>query len=147
MKLENDLRLSVDVIELNAWKEDSLADREELDQKCSSSIFSWSLDSRGTFTEEERLKDEDECEPSFGVGESRYKGVSPALNSHRSPEKDANHMTSEDQSQCQKKKRQKKKDMRKPKLSLKKRTAKSGLTRAATTVKNKDRRKRRKLGE
>ncbi|CAM4663769.1 unnamed protein product [Leuciscus chuanchicus] len=137
--------------ELNAWKEDSLADREDLDQKCSSSIFSWSLDSgsvRGTFTGEERLKEEgeDECEPSFGVGESRYKGVSPALNSHRSPEKDANHMTSEDQSQRQKKKRQKKKDMRKPKLSLKKRTAKSSLTRAATTVKNKDRRKRRKLG-
>lgn len=136
--------------ELNAWKEDSLADREDLDQKCSSSIFSWSLDSgsvRGTFTEEERLKDEDECEPSFGVGESRYKGVSPALNSHRSPEKDANHMTSEYQSQRQKKKRQKKNDMRKPKLSLKKRTVKSSLTRAATTVKNKDRRKRRKLGE
>lgn len=137
--------------ELNAWKEDSLADRDDLDQKCSSSIFSWSLDSgsvRGTFTEEERLKeeDEDECEPSFGVGESRYKGVSPALNSHRSPEKDANHMTCEDQSPRQRKKRPRKKDMRKPKLSLKKRAAKSSLTRATTTVKKKDRRKRRKLG-
>ncbi|XP_077091565.1 putative bromodomain-containing protein 10 isoform X2 [Siphateles boraxobius] len=117
--------------EPNAWKEESLADGEDLGQKCSSSIFSWSLDSgsaRGTFTEEERLKDEGE--PSFGVGESRYKGVSHA-----------NHMTCEDQSP-----RQKKKDMKKPKLSLKRRTAKSSLTRAATAVKKRDRRKRRKLG-
>ncbi|XP_039519895.1 uncharacterized protein KIAA2026-like isoform X2 [Pimephales promelas] len=137
--------------ELNAWKEDSLADGEDPDQKCSSSFFSWSLDSgsvRGAFTEEERLKEEDEdvCEPSFGVGESLYNGVASALNSHRSPEKDANHMTCEDQSQLQKKKRQRKKDLKKPKLSLKKRTAKSSMTRAATAVKKKDQRKRRKLG-
>ncbi|KAK7131707.1 hypothetical protein R3I94_016741 [Phoxinus phoxinus] len=147
----SEVKLETHVMEeLSAWKEDSLSAREDPGQTCSSSIFSWSLDSgsaRGAFTEDERLKEEeDECEPSFGVGESRYKGVSPALNSHRSPEKDANHMTSEDQSQRQKKKRQKKRDMKKPKLSLKKRTAKSSLTRAATTAKKKDRRKRRKPG-
>lgn len=176
--------------DLNSWslKEDSLADREDPDQKCSSSVLSWcredSPDSRGTFTEEGRLKEEEEdesdCEPCFRVGESCYKGVSPALNTHRSPKKDVNHMTSEDQSPCgapqesprlwtepirpgitrlrqddaQKKKRQKKKERklgvkkaRTSKLSLKKRTAKSSLQRAATAMKRKDKRKRRRLGD
>lgn len=179
MKVEDE---SLRRTELNAWslKEDSLADREDLDLKCSSSVLSWgredSLDSgsiRGKFTEEGRLKEEDEdapdCEPCFRVGESCYKGVSPALNSHRSPKKDANHMTSEDQSPCpdgcgaprlwteparlrrddaQKKNRQKKKDIRKSKtskLSLKKRTAKRSLQRAAAAMKKKDQRKRRRL--
>lgn len=180
--------------DLNTWslKEDSLADREDPDQKCSSSVLSWcredSLDSgsmRGKFTEEGRLKEEEEdesdCEPCFRVGESCYKGVSPALNTHRSPKKDVNHMTSEDQSPCadccgasqesprlwtepirpgitrlhrddaqKKKKKERKLGMKKTrtsKLSLKKRTAKSSLQRAATAMKRKDKRKRRRLGE
>ncbi|XP_048021657.1 uncharacterized protein KIAA2026-like isoform X2 [Megalobrama amblycephala] len=179
--------------DLNTWslKEDLLADREDPDQKCSSSVLSWcredSLDSgsmRGKFTEEGRLKEEEEdesdSEPCFRVGESCYKGVSPALNTHRSPKKDVNHMTSEDQSPCadccgasqesprlwtepilpgitrlrrdnaqKKKKKERKLGMKKTrtsKLSLKKRTAKSSLQRAATAMKRKDKRKRRRLG-
>uniref|UniRef100_A0A673G949 Bromo domain-containing protein n=1 Tax=Sinocyclocheilus rhinocerous TaxID=307959 RepID=A0A673G949_9TELE len=111
-----------------------------------------------------------------------YKGVSPALNSHRSPRNDANHLSAEERSPCpdcsgasqesprfwtgntrlrrdesgptraQKKKRKKKKErkvgMKKTKtskLSLKNRTARSSLQRAAKNIKKKDKRKRHKL--
>ncbi|XP_067278915.1 uncharacterized bromodomain-containing protein 10-like [Pseudorasbora parva] len=158
------------------------------DHRCSSSVISWSRDEspdsgsiRGTFPVEGRLKEEEEeeeedesdCEPCFRVGESCYKGVSPAQN-----KKDANHMTCEDQSPggcgaAQDSPRlwadsaplhrdhapmghdstpllrdhaHKKKAMRKTsRLSLKKRTAKRRLQRA-TAMKKKDKRKRWKLG-
>uniref|UniRef100_A0A671RWA2 Bromo domain-containing protein n=1 Tax=Sinocyclocheilus anshuiensis TaxID=1608454 RepID=A0A671RWA2_9TELE len=178
----------------NTWdvKEDSLADGEDLDQKCSSGVPSWcredSLDSvsvRGQLTEDRRLEDEEsDCEPCFRVGDSCYKGVSPALNSHRSPRNDANHLSAEERSPCpdcsrasqesprfwtrntrlrrdesgptraQKKKRKKKKERKvgvkktkTSKLSLKNRTARSSLQRAAKNIKKKDKRKRHKLGK
>ncbi|KAK2872207.1 hypothetical protein Q8A67_022104 [Cirrhinus molitorella] len=192
-------------MELNSWdvKEDSLSDGEDLDQKSLSGVPSWcredSLDAisvRGKLTEDKRLKKEEDDESDyFRVGNSCYKGVSPALNSHRSPKNDQNHLMAEDQSHCpdcsgasqesphlcsrcrvwtepirpeitrlhqdhsqttlaQKKRRKKKKDrkfgMKKTKaskLSLKNRTAKSSLQRAAKNIKNKDKRKRRKLGK
>ncbi len=92
--------------EPNTW--DSLADEEDLDQKCSSGVPSWcredSLDSvsiRGKLTEDRRLKDEEsDCEPCFRVGDSCYKGVSPALNAHRSPRNDVNHLSAEERSPC-----------------------------------------------
>ncbi|XP_043090282.1 uncharacterized protein KIAA2026-like isoform X2 [Puntigrus tetrazona] len=119
MEFEKDLCVSADEVkveeesssrtELNTWevKEDSLADGEDLDQKCSSGAPSWcredSLDSvsvRGQLTEDKRLKDEEdeECdgEPCFRVGDSCYKGVSPALNTHRSPRCEVNHSSAED---------------------------------------------------
>ncbi|XP_073680976.1 uncharacterized bromodomain-containing protein 10-like [Garra rufa] len=196
-------------MELNSWdiKEDSLADGEDLDQKCLSGVSSWcredSLDSvsvRGKFAADRRLKKEEEeesFEPCFRVGNSCYKGVSPALNSHRSPKNNENHLSSEDQSPCpdcsgasqesphlcsrcqvwnesirpgitrlrpddsettlaQKKKRKKMKDGRRNfgmkktkrcKLSLKNRTAKSSLKRAAKNIKKKDKRRRCRLGK
>uniref|UniRef100_A0A672KCL5 Bromo domain-containing protein n=1 Tax=Sinocyclocheilus grahami TaxID=75366 RepID=A0A672KCL5_SINGR len=178
----------------NTWdvKEDSLAEEEDLDQKCSSGVPSWcredSLDSvsvRGQLTEDRRLEDEEsDCEPCFRVGDSCYKGISPALNSHRSPRNDANHLSAEERSPCpdcsgasqesprfwtgstrlrrdesrptrvQKKKRKKKKESKvgvkktkTSKLSLKNRTARSSLQRAAKNIKKKDKRKRHKLGK
>lgn len=100
-------------MELNSWdvKEDSLADAEDLDQKSFSRVPSWcredSLDSvsvREKLTEDGRLKEEDDdesdCKPCFRVGDSCYKGVSPALNTHRSPKHDENHMSAEEGSPC-----------------------------------------------
>lgn len=179
--------------EPNTWdvKEDSLSDGEDLDQKCSSGVPSWcredSLDSvsvRGPSMEDRRLEDEEsDCEPCFRVGDSCYKGVSPALNSHRGPRIDANHLSAEERSPCpdcsgasqgspsfwtdpgntrlrrdesrptRAQKRKKKKKERKfgvkktSRLSLKKRTARSSLQRAAKTIKKKDKRKRHRLGE
>ncbi|KAL0150304.1 hypothetical protein M9458_054412 [Cirrhinus mrigala] len=122
-EFEKDLIVSVDEVkvedenssrmELNSWdvKEELLADGEDLDQKSFSGVPSWcredSLDSvsvRAKLTEDGRLKeeegDESDCEPCFRVGDSCYKGVSPALNTHRSPKHDENHMSAEERSPC-----------------------------------------------
>ncbi|XP_026108986.1 uncharacterized protein KIAA2026-like [Carassius auratus] len=169
--------------EPNTWdvREDSLADGEDLDQ-----TPSWcredSLDSvsvRGQSREDGRLRDEEsDSEPCFRVGDSCYKGVSPALNSHRSHRIEANHLSAEERSPCpdrsgasfwtdpgntrrdgsrttrvqksKKKKKERKFSMKKPKmskLSLKKRTARSSLQRAAQNIKKKDKRKRHRLGK
>uniref|UniRef100_A0A8C1CAN6 Bromo domain-containing protein n=1 Tax=Cyprinus carpio carpio TaxID=630221 RepID=A0A8C1CAN6_CYPCA len=178
--------------EPNTWdvKEDSLSDGEDLDQKCSSGVPSWcredSLDSvsvRGPSMEDRRLEDEEsDCEPCFRVGDSCYKGVSPALNSHRGPRIDANHLSAEERSPCpdcsgasqespsfwtdpgntrlrrdesrptraqkRKKKKERKFGVKKTsRLSLKKRTARSSLQRAAKTITKKDKRKRHRLGK
>ncbi|XP_051960866.1 uncharacterized protein KIAA2026-like [Xyrauchen texanus] len=113
VKLENDSSCNT---EPYAWgvNEDLLSDKEDLDQKCPSSVLLGckevsSESSRGIrekSTEEEHSKKEDEsdCEPWFRVGDSCYRGKSPAnsLISHtdKSPNKDMIHKTREEHSPC-----------------------------------------------
>ncbi|XP_051536856.1 uncharacterized protein KIAA2026-like isoform X2 [Myxocyprinus asiaticus] len=112
VKLDNDRSCKM---ELYAWgvNEDSLVDKEDLDQKRPSSVLLGCMEYspkslRGIqkSMEEEHLKEEDEsdCKPYFQVGDSCFKGKSPAnsLNSHtdKSPNKFTIHKTIEEHSPC-----------------------------------------------
>ncbi|XP_051533837.1 uncharacterized protein KIAA2026-like [Myxocyprinus asiaticus] len=113
VKLENDGSCKTEPCPWGV-NENLLSDKEDLDQKCPSSVLLGckevsSESSRGVrekSMEEERLKKEDEsdCEPWFRVGDSCYRGKSPAnsLMSHtdKSPYKDMIHKTSEKHTLC-----------------------------------------------
>ncbi|KAF4099038.1 hypothetical protein G5714_021068 [Onychostoma macrolepis] len=112
--------------EPNTWdvKEDSLADEEDLDQKCSSGVprgaekIPWTLDA--------------------GISESLDRKHTPATGQIRTD-------TSPEEEEEESKFGVKKTKTRK--LSLKNRTARSSLQRAAKNIKEKDKRKRHKLGK
>ncbi|XP_056301974.1 uncharacterized protein KIAA2026-like [Danio aesculapii] len=152
----------------SSWdiKEDSFSDGEDLDQKTSSILVSWCPEDSQCSSErfkEEKEEDEDECEPCFRVGENCYKGISPALNSHRTPDKDwdcsgalqefPHHFQPENtrlrkhestENTLKKKKRRKRtegrmKKSRTSKLSLKRRTARMSVQRAAHSLRRRRR--------
>lgn len=172
------LCVSADEVNSSSRTEPDTWDEEDLDHKCSSWCREDSLDSvsiRGKLTKDEE-DEESDGEPWFRVGDSCYKGVSSALNTHRSPRNDVNHSSAEERSPCanssgasqesqslgtentrlrrdesvptraQKKKKERKFSVKKTKtskLSLKNRTSRSSLQRAARNIKK----KRHKRGE
>ncbi len=163
-----DLCASADEVNSSSRTEPNTCDEED---QCSSWCREDSPDSvsvRGKFPEDEE-DEESDGEPWFRVGDSCYKSVSSALNTHRSPRNDVNHSSAEERSPCanpsgasqesqslrtentrlQRDKsvptpaQKKRKKTKTSKLSLKNRTARSSLQRAARNIKK----KRHKRGE